>query len=193
MLITLRNLLFLLAPLLQVPQAAAQDLPGNYEEARRLADEHEARPGARESESRTLIPYLGRKYATVLQRCFESLETPDASTFNVVIALNDKGEVIRIYREKKTNVERCVVKELARDRFPPPIFAPYLFHIEVSLKDSPDQKGLHSSPPLVLEPGKYSYTFGVPDGWGYSFELEPFGCCSCRRAGSRKVPIRSST
>ena len=25
-------------------------------------------------------------------------------------------------------------------------------------------------PPLVLEPGKYSYTFGVPDGWDFSFD-----------------------
>lgn len=25
-------------------------------------------------------------------------------------------------------------------------------------------------PPLVLEPNKYSYTFGVPEGWDFSFE-----------------------
>lgn len=32
------------------------------------------------------------------------------------------------------------------------------------------QSVLAGAPPLILEPNKYSYTFGVPDGWEFNFE-----------------------
>ena len=163
----------LLAPLVHLPQAAAQDLPRTYGEAKRLANEHESRPGAKESQYQTLLPYFAEAYSPVFKRCFDSLEHPDASPFNFVVALDARGEVLHLYRDRETNVQNCMASELVRDQFPPPIFSPYMLNIEMTFSDTVDQSANAPPLPIVLEPDKYSYTFGLPLGWTYSFDEAP--------------------
>jgi len=66
----------------------------------------------------------------------------------------------------------CMRDALRADLFPKPPVSPYYLHVELNFTGSRISK--HSSSeeplPLVREPDKYSYTFGLPKGWEYDFD-----------------------
>jgi hypothetical protein len=150
----------------------ADALVNSFEEAAERGDAQERAAVTKDYLTKTLIPYYGRKYAPVLQSCFTTVSKPDGSGFAFVAAIGANGRIVRLYRDHETNIFQCMRETLEKDVFPPPPVSPYYMHIEMKFRggDAPERDLRQSAPPLVLEPNKYSYTFGVPKGWEYSFE-----------------------
>jgi hypothetical protein len=155
-----------------VAVAWGSDLAASYPHAAALADLQEKAPATREYFSQTLMPYYAQNYGRVLQNCFSSVQQPDGSAFAFVAAIAVDGRVARIYEDQKTNISRCLLETLKNDRFPAPPESPFYLHIEMKFTGSASSQNgsADSAPPLVLGPNKYSYTFGVPAGWEFSFE-----------------------
>jgi hypothetical protein len=64
-------------------------------------------------------------------------------------------------------------ESLKKDVFPIPPVSPYYLHIDMKFSDDlepPQNRSAKDAPPLIVEPNKYSYTFGVPDDWEFSGE-----------------------
>jgi len=152
--------------------AFADDLAKSFEEASARGDAQQNEASTREYFTNVLMPYYGRKYAPVLQSCFASVSKPDNSSFSFVAAIGADGRIVRLYRDRETSIFLCMRTTLEKDVFPPPPESPYYLHIEMSFtdRDAPRGGSQKDAPPLVLEPNKYSYTFGVPEGWEFSFE-----------------------
>jgi hypothetical protein len=161
----------ILIALVSVP-VIAEELVNSFEEAAARGETLEKAPATKEYFSKTLMPYFGQRYAKVLQSCFATVPNPDNASFSFVAAFGSDGRTIRVYRDHETNIFRCVSDSLSKETFPAPPVVPYYLHIAMKFTDDPsaDSKPVKSAPPLVLEPNKYSYTFGVPTGWEYSFE-----------------------
>ena len=71
-----------------------------------------------------------------------------------------------MYRDQETNISLCMRRSLEKEVFPQPPVSPYYLHVEMNFEgETPSQ----DAPPLVIEPAKSSYTFGVPRGWEYDF------------------------
>ena len=79
---------------------------------------------------------------------------------------------MHIYNDHEANIFLCLRESLKKDVFPNPPVSPYYLHIDMTFTDKaepPKQRSSEGAPPLIVEP-KYSYTFGVPQGWEFSFE-----------------------
>jgi hypothetical protein len=152
--------------------AVAEDLVTSFEEAAARGEALEKAPATKEYFSKILMPYFGQRYSKVLQSCFATVTNPDNASFSFVAAFGSDGRTMRIYRDRETNIFHCLNDSLAKETFPAPPVVPYYLHIAMKFTDdpSPARVATESAPPLVLEPNKYSYTFGVPAGWEYSFE-----------------------
>ncbi|HMD38807.1 MAG TPA: hypothetical protein VKH15_05970 [Candidatus Acidoferrum sp.] len=150
----------------------AAELLSSFEEAAARGDVLEKAPKTKDYFSKTLMPYFGKKYATVLQFCFANVSNPDNSPFSLVAAIGADGRTVRIYNDHATNISHCMNNSLSGEIFPAPPVAPYYFHIAMKFADDPAPKSdvSESAPPLVLESNKYSYTFGVPKGWEFNFD-----------------------
>ena len=154
-----------------VPISFAADLATSYKQASALADAQEKAPNTKQYFNTVLLPYYGKTYAPVFQGCFSSVSQPDAGTFSFVAAINSDGHVARIFVEKQTNISRCLLAKLEKDIFPAPPEAPFYLHIEMNFGgDTPSKNAKTDAPPLILKDNKYSYTFGVPRDWEFSFE-----------------------
>lgn len=163
----------LVCALALLPSAAkADDLVASFEEAAARGDVLEQAPDTTEYFSKTLVPYFGKKYATILKSCFTTVANPDNGSIDFVVAIARDGKTLRIYREHETNILTCISNSIAKDTFPAPPVVPYYLHIAMKFSDdpAPNNNSARKAPPLVLEPNKYSYTFGVPAGWDFSFE-----------------------
>ena len=110
----------------------AYELAKNYEEAKVKADQTESVTSNKKHQSEILVPYFGKKYSTVLQSCFKTVDTPDDSEFDVILAIDKNGDVKKVYRNRETNIARCMIGELEKDRFPKPIIAPFYIHFAMS-------------------------------------------------------------
>jgi len=161
----------ILIALLAVP-GLPSELAGTFEEAAARGDVQEKAPATKEYFARTLMPYFGKTYAPVFQSCFAAVPNPDSTAFAFVVAIAADGHTERVYSDRETNILQCVNKTLSKGAFPPPPEVPYYLHVAMNFGDDHPrrQAAEKSAPPLVLEPNKYSYTFGVPAGWEYSFE-----------------------
>ncbi len=161
----------ILIALVSVP-VTAEELVNSFEEAAARGETLEKAPATKEYFSKTLMPYFGQRYAKVLQSCFATVPNPDNASFSFVAAFGSDGRTMRVYSDRETNIFRCMSDSISKETFPAPPVAPYYLHIAMKFTDdpSPARKPVKSAPPLVLEPNKYSYTFGVPTGWEYSFE-----------------------
>lgn len=152
--------------------AIADDLPKSFEEAAALGDAQERAASTKDYFSQTLMPYYGQKYAGVLQSCFTTVAKPDGTPFAFVAAIGTDGRIVRLYHHGETNIFICMRDALEKDVFPPPPTSPYYLHIAMNFtdKDGPERSAEENVPPLIVEPGTYSYTVGVPAGWEYNFE-----------------------
>ena len=152
--------------------AVASDLAKSYQEAVALAEAQEKATATKDYFTQILLPYYARKYAPVLQSCFATIAQPNNGPFSFVAALAADGRVLRLYGDHETNISKCLLDTLKDDVFPAPPLSPYYLHIDMKFDDAPasGNGSAEGAPPLILEPGKYSYTFGVPPGWEFSFD-----------------------
>lgn len=168
----MKNLGMITVLFLAATSALANDLAGSFQEAAALADAQEKAEATRDYFGKILLPYYARKYAPVLQSCFATVAHPDNSSFSFVAALGADGRVVRLYDNRETNISRCLRDVVKNDSFPAPPLSPYYLHIDMKFSDTPaaQSSSADGAPPLIVGPDKYSYTFGVPEGWEFSFE-----------------------
>jgi hypothetical protein len=150
----------------------ASDLASSFREAVARADAQEKGEATRDYFAKTLLPYYGRKYAPVLQSCFATVAHPNSDPFSFVAAIGADGRVVRLFDDRETNISKCMRETLNSDVFPTPPISPYYLHIDMKFDDAPASQStsIEGAPPLIVGPNKYSYTFGVPKGWEFSFE-----------------------
>jgi hypothetical protein len=156
----------------------ADDLASSFEVAASRGEAQERAASTRGYFTKILLPYYGQKYAPVLQSCFTNVPKPDNSRFSFVAAIGADGRVVRVYRDRETNIFQCMRESLEKDIFPKPPVFPYYLHIEMNFadEDAPVRDSKENPAPLIVEPNKYSYTFSVPQGWAFSFEqAQEFG------------------
>jgi hypothetical protein len=156
----------------------ADDLASSFETAASRGDAQERADATRGYFTKILLPYYGQKYASVLQSCFTRVPKPDNSRFSFVAAIGADGRVMRLYRDRETNIFQCVRETLEKDLFPKPPVFPYYLHIKMNFadEDAPSRDSEENPAPLIVEPNKYSYTFSIPQGWAFSFEqAQEFG------------------
>ncbi len=156
----------------------AEELVKSFEEAAARGDALEKAPKTKEYFSKVLMPQFGQANSKVLQSCLATVPNPDTSSFSFVAAIGADGRTRRVYRDRATNIFNCMSRSLLKETFPAPPVAPYYLHIAMKFTDDarPEGGSAKAAAPLVLAPNKYSYTFGVPGGWEYSFEqAQQFG------------------
>jgi len=164
---TIRSLILVGLCLLLTRLALADDVATSFKDAAARGDAQERASSTSVYFAKVLMPYYGQKYASVLQSCFATVPKPDSRRFSFVAAIGPDGKIIKMYNDQETNIFLCMRRSLEKEVFPhPPVF-PYYLHIEMNFSgESPSQ----DVPPLVVEPNKYSYTFGVPKAWEYNFD-----------------------
>jgi len=158
---------------LTVASSVAADLASSFQQAVALSEAQEKAAATKDYFNQVLLPHYAQKYGPVLQSCFASVKQPDNAPFSFVAALSSDGMVVRLYGDHETNISQCLLATLKNDAFPAPPESPYYLHIDMKFTADPPAKPAASAdgaPPLVLGPDKYSYTFGVPAGWEFSFE-----------------------
>ncbi len=118
--------------LLLTTSSLAGDLAGSFKEAVALAATEDKDRATRIYAQIDLNDYYQHKYTPVFQSCLKSIEHPDPSTFEFVIAIGKDGRVLRLYTDHETNVLACVRPTLLKDEFPHPPFAPYYMHMTMN-------------------------------------------------------------
>lgn len=156
--------------LVTIPSFAV-DLATTFPQAVDLAEGQQKLPTLKEYSSRTLMPFWQQEMGPIFQTCFKSVRDPDSTAFAFVAAVGLDGKVLRIYADHETNIYQCMLVTLKTERFPAPPESPFYLHINMQFAPPPPSNAWsEGSPPLVVERNKYSYTFGVPQGWEFSFE-----------------------
>jgi hypothetical protein len=113
----------------------AGDLAGSFKEAVALAKTEDKDRATRIYSDIDLKDYYQQKYFPVYQSCLKSIEHPDPSTFEFVLAIGKDGRVLRFYTEHETNVLACVRPTLLKDEFPHPPVAPYYMHVVMNFSN----------------------------------------------------------
>jgi hypothetical protein len=135
--------------------ATPGQLARSFAEAAALGDSQERASSTKDYFETKLLPYYGRKYATVLQSCFAKVPQPDSSGFSFVAAIGSDGRVLRLYHDHETNILLCMRSSLESETFPPPPVSPYYLHIDMNFAVKPQLPSAASEkkdPPLVVEP-----------------------------------------
>ncbi len=150
----------------------ASGLATSYQQAAALADAQERAIATRDYFKDVLLPYYGKNYRPVLQSCFTKVTRPDGAPFSFVAAIGADGRTMQMYNDHDTNIFLCLRESIKEGVFPNPPVSPYYLHIDMKFSDEPAPRegSGDAAPPLIVEPDKYSYTFGVPAGWEFSFE-----------------------
>lgn len=148
----------------------AAELAASFAEAVVLAEAQEKGAATKNYFGQTLLPFYGKTFAPVLQACFAKVPNPSSQSFAFVAAIDSDGHVLQVYRDHETNILTCLRRTLETQAFPRPPVSPYYLHVDMRFTDEPASASQPEAPPLVLEPGKYSYTFGTPKNWKFSFE-----------------------
>jgi hypothetical protein len=110
----------------------AGDLASSFKEAVALAKTEDKDRATRIYSEIDLKDYYQQKYFPLFQSCLKSIEHPDPSTFEFVVAIGTDGHVLRLYTDHETNVFACVRPTLLKDEFPHPPIAPYYQHITMN-------------------------------------------------------------
>jgi len=152
--------------------STAGDLVTSFKEAAALGDAQESAVATRNYFRDTLLPYYGQKYGPVLQSCIAKFPQPDNAPFSFAAAIGADGRIMRLYNDHETKIFVCLGESLKKDVFPKPPVSPYYLHIDMKFTNhpAPRQGSGEGAPPLIVKPNKYSYTFGIPQGWEFSFE-----------------------
>jgi hypothetical protein len=149
----------------------ATDLANTFQQAVDLAEAQDKLPGIKKYSGQTLMPFWQQQMGPIFQACFKSVKQADSTSFAFVAALGPDGKVVRVYTDHETNMYQCMLVTLKSEQFPAPPTSPYYLHISMQFADpAPSNAWPDGGPPLVVERNKYSYTFGVPEGWEFNFE-----------------------
>lgn len=158
-------------------RGVALELATTYEKALAIANAQESAPETKDYFANTLLPYYAKTYSSVMQSCFAKTAKADTRPFSFVAVIDSSGSVLHIYSHGETNLFLCLRQSLKEEVFPQPPVSPYYLHIDMQFGGEPKPQSPAQSdnaagnePPLVVSPDKYSYTFGVPGGWDFSFE-----------------------
>lgn len=128
----MRKILSALFISLLTTSSIAGDLAGSFKEAVALAKAEDKDRATRIYSEIDLKDYYQQKYFPVFQSCLKSIEHPDPSTFEFVVAIGKDGRVLRLYTDHETNVLACVRPVLLKDEFPHPPVAPYYQHVTMN-------------------------------------------------------------
>src|SRR5215472_11925395 len=128
----MRKLFSVLFVSLLTTSSIAGDLAGSFKEAVELAKTEDKDRATRIYSAIDLNDYYQQKYIPVFQSCLKSIEHPDPSTIEFVVAIGKDGRVLRLYTDHETNVLACVRPTLLKDEFPHPPFAPYYMHMTMN-------------------------------------------------------------
>ena len=155
-----------------IASSVASDLPDTYQQAVESARAQQNLKALKEYSHERLMPYWQQKMGPIFQACFKAVAHPDTSSFGFVAAIGPDGKVLRVYVDHDTNMYECILATVKADQFPAPPESPYYLHIDMRFADPPPpwNIGAPGAPPLIVEPNKFSYTFGVPAGWEFDFE-----------------------
>lgn len=147
------------------------DTAATYQQALDLAKAQEKESALGEYSRQSFAPVWQQRMNPIFQACFKSVQQPDTSSFAFVAAIGPDGTVLRVYSDHETNMYQCMAASLKGEQFAAPPESPYYKQITMRFAPPPPASAWpKGSPPLVVEPYKYSYTFGVPAGWEFNFE-----------------------
>jgi hypothetical protein len=168
----IRAVAFVVLMCLGAYPAFADDLATSFEQAVARAEAQEHAASTEDYFTNALLPFYAKAYAPVLQSCFAAVPKPDDAPFAFVAALGADGRVQHFYRDRETNISLCLRDAVEKGAFPRPPVSPYYLHIEMKFTNdgSIPSESQQDAPPLVLASNQYSYTFGVPANWEFSFE-----------------------
>ncbi|MGQ0587812.1 MAG: hypothetical protein ACT4PK_11535, partial [Gammaproteobacteria bacterium] len=110
-------------------------LPETLEAAAKIGDAQENGENTRPYFRNQLMPVFGQGTATALPQCFKKLDKPDASPLHFVVAIDARGRVQKVYRDKATNVFECLNESLQKAQFPPPPEAPYFLNMKLKFTE----------------------------------------------------------
>lgn len=151
--------------------AVASDLPATFEQALEHATAQANIASLKEYERDRVMPYWQQRMGPIFQACFKTVDHIDSSSFTFVAAIGADGKVLRVYVDHDTNLYECMLATLHIEQFPAPPESPFYLRINMRFADPPPSNA--SAPgdqPLIVEPNKFSYTFGAPSGWKFDSE-----------------------
>ncbi len=119
--------------------SCAKELVDTFQEAKTIGISLETDIEIKIQHYDELIPYFIKNYSPILMECFEKTENPDNSPFEMVIALGENGEVIKLYKNHETNISKCLFKALENDNFPKPTVSPYYLYISMNFTNPKPQ------------------------------------------------------
>ena len=99
----------------------AAPLPQTFEEAVAQSDIQESELS--DYYESKFMPYFGPRYADIINKCLATI-TPSEASLSFVIAIDEAGKAIKIYRNGDVSLFRCVEPKLLGDLFPVPPTSP---------------------------------------------------------------------
>ena len=79
-------------------------------------------------------PYFGGEFQSIMRACFKTLDKPEVKTFETVLAVDENGEIAKVWLNLKTNLSLCALDSIAQLKFPSPPFSPYHARITMNLE-----------------------------------------------------------
>jgi hypothetical protein len=111
---------------------AAEETPSRFDAALAKAKENQATPaGAAYDEvfGHTMSSQLGPSLA----KCFTRTENPDVRKWDMLIRLDDAGNIAEVLLKPETNVGLCFKPSLVRTRFPAPPGPDWWVHVDMDI------------------------------------------------------------
>jgi len=114
------------------------DMPENavehFDLIRQIADDNTKTPvGA--AYDRQHGEYFGRRHASTMKHCIDSLPDADTRDFHLLIRVAANGKPATILLEPETNVARCLRDSVRGDQYPKPPRPSYWVHVAMSIRE----------------------------------------------------------
>ena len=118
--------------LLVINICSAEGLVDRFSEAKQKAEETSELYPFGSPEHQKYLSHFWANYGAVIMECNKKLEAADLSSFEMVFALEESGNVQKVYRNRNTNIGGCLSKKLETGSFPKPKISPLYIHINLS-------------------------------------------------------------
>jgi len=116
--------------LTDMPENAAE----HFDLIRQIADDNTKTPvGA--AYDRQHGEYFGRRHASTMKHCIDSLPDADMRDFHLLIRVAANGKPATILLEPETNVARCLRDSVRGDQYPKPPRPSYWVHVAMSIRE----------------------------------------------------------